>query len=211
MTILNIDDLNLIGSGSARNVYQHPTDDNKCIKVVDIEKLIHKRRNRPFPSKVRPLSTWNPTNSDIKLYKSLMFNVGVAAFKYIPQFFGVVETNKGKGLVVEFIHNEGVSETLGKYLEKNGFTKSLELKMHKLKDFLLEKNIHFSDFTPDNFAIRYNQNDFEVYVIDGFEHTEFVPITLIPYFSKKKIIRRYNRFISELRLKSRINTISAIG
>ncbi|MCV6598933.1 MAG: PhoP regulatory network YrbL family protein [Alphaproteobacteria bacterium] len=117
------------------------------------------------------------------------------AFKYIPMFYGTIETNKGLGSVFEFIQGENL-ET---YLNKHGFDSDIEKELNNIRDNFIKNKLHFSDCRAENFVIQNNKDRINIYAIDGFEHNELIPITKINFFSKQKVKRIFKRFINQVK------------
>ena len=195
--MITLDFKNIIGEGTARVVYEHPDDDQKCIKVVTQDKLQLKKRRRGLKALFFPLSSFDPTQTEITLVRKLERRIGENIFKYIPRFYGTVDTSAGKGSIFERVGKENL-ET---YLKTHCFDAKLEKKLISIRDFFIQKRIHFSDWRESNFVIQENadKSDYNIFAVDGFEYTELIPITRIPYFSKKKMTRRASRMIARLK------------
>ncbi len=197
ITILESD---YIGSGTTRDVYLLPDDKTKCVKIPSFERLTQKRKLRPLYGNFLSLSHWDSTQSDKKRFLDILNRCGFKAFKHLPKFFGEVSTNKGNGLVFEFIGNGKYSETLKAYLKHHPYDQTLERKLNELCGFFVDNDIHFSDWTDENIVLnRLSNGDYNLVVVDGFEFRELVPITRISYFSNKKMHRRFNRFNNKLK------------
>ena len=190
----------IIGEGTARVVYRHPDDDKKCIKVAMREKLQLKKKRRGFRGLFLSLSHFDPTQSEIALIQKLERRLGDITFEYLPRFYGTVETSVGKGSVFERVGKENLQT----YLKTNRFDARMESKLVAILDFFIEKGIHFSDWRASNFVVQENadQSDSKIFAVDGFEYTEFIPITRISYFSRKKMIRRSAKMITRLKSDS---------
>ena len=195
MITLNSQDI--IGEGTSRIVFNHPNDEKKCIKVSIRDKLILKKTRRGVRALFHPLSYFDPTKFEVQLFLKLERRLGKLAFIHIPRFYETIETNFGRGAVFEKVGDENL-ET---YLKVNSFDDRVEKKLIRLRDFFIQNRIHFSDWRPSNFVVKKGKSCERdaIFAVDGFEYTEFVPITRIPYFSKKKMLRRSLNMISRLR------------
>ncbi len=195
--IIQLKESDFIGEGTARVTYRHPDDHSKCIKLVVKSKLEQKKRRRGIFSTFRSTSCFAPTKAEHRIFKKLIFKTGFEAFQHIPMFYGSVNTDQGSGDVFDFIGEINLEE----HLKTKKFDPCLESKLLELRDFLLRLGIHFSDWRASNLVLKWNEEgtDYRIYAIDGFEHTELLPITRIPYFSRRKIRRRFDKFIKRLR------------
>jgi len=197
--MLNLSNKNTIGIGGKRVVYSHPEDENKCVKVVNRHKLKYKilrRKKHRLITYTRPLDKYDRSPEELRLFEKLTTNPNPSTFEYIPRFYGTVETNKGSGTIFEIIKGENLED----YLAENGSNDKIIEELVKIRDNFLKNGIHFSDCRAENFIIQdKGKKGIKIYAIDGFEHNEFIPITKIPFFSRKKVKRIFKRFIREIK------------
>ena len=174
----------LIGTGTNRACYQHPNDNNKCIKVTIS-------------------GDFSESNTEKKYYTFLKNND--ASFDFIAKYYGVIETNMGEGLIFELIsdNNDDVSKPLSVYFYKNDFPKEVDTlveKLKKLKEYLINEKIIVKDLSFAN--ILYQKSKNRLVVIDGIMNNEFIPVsTYINYFTTRKINRRWDLFMKKLKKK----------
>ena len=188
----------IIGEGTARVVYKHPEEAHKCIKVALREKLILKKKRRGLRALFSKPSRFDPTVPEAKIFRKIERKLGSEGFRYIPQFYGMVETNLGIGSVFDKIGDQNLEA----YIEAHRFDTRMEEKLTALRDFFIRHRIHFSDWRPSNFVVREkpNNSDYDIVAVDGFEYTEFISISRIAYFSRRKILRRSAKMIAKLRV-----------
>ena len=103
MDMIELQENQLVGKGLHREVYVHPDDSSLCVKVVVLRGEEETRREQAY-------------------YKLLQRRNIV--WDMLPQFYGVVETNKGEGAVFELIRDVdgSVSKTLEYYLQSAQLT-----------------------------------------------------------------------------------------
>jgi len=175
-----------IGKGRERICYRHPLDKGKCIKIV----------HHPSPR----------TASRIKREEKYHYRYlqNDPKCKFIPKFYGQIKTNLGHGQVFELItdHNGSISEKLIDCVQQEVAFIKLEEKVLDLFRGFLEMKALVSDFHPSNVVIRrLSEDEFELVVIDGFGNSDFIKIAdHVPYFRRKKLIRKFRRFMLMLKL-----------
>lgn len=82
-------------SGVFRDVFIHPADDSKCIKIG------HKRRARAIaPSFFRRVLDGN-TREILEYQRLISLNIDYE--QYFPRFYGAIETDLGPGICVELL------------------------------------------------------------------------------------------------------------
>ncbi len=183
MIILKDEDF--VGKGNERACYIHPEDKNKAIKIT------YENNNRKESKQ---------TKLEVNYYKELekrrMIN-----FKHLPKYFGEVKTDKGAGFVVELIRDfDGeVSKTFEYYLKKDGVLK-YKKELEEYKQYFLDNCIIFNyGMMPKNILLRKNsETDFDLVLIDGLgDVTYFTFPNKISYFARRKINRRWDKFIKK--------------
>lgn len=122
--MINIEDLELIGSGGYKKVFQHPTDEGKLIKIMRPERVgpdggfkKHRRWKRNSMQGV-----YRQFRREIIQYLQLCKNdYSKRAYEFPMETpYGLVSTNEGLGLVVErIISPSGQSESLGDLIKNN--------------------------------------------------------------------------------------------
>ena len=178
-------DENFIGKGNERTCYVHPEDCNKAIKIT------YENNNRKESKQ---------TKLEVKYYKELekrkMIN-----FKHLPKYFGEVETDKGRGFVVELVrdYNGEVSKTFEFYLKQNGVFK-YQKELETYKQYFLDNYIIFNyGMMPKNILLRKNsETDFDLVLIDGLgDVTYFTFLNKIKYLARRRINRRWDKFVKK--------------
>ena len=179
MLILNKE--NFIGKGNERECYIHPHDNNKAIKVSYNQKNGHTKQS----------------DTEVKYYKKLLKRQNIN-WKHLAKYYGEVETNKGKGFVVELIrdYDGEVSKSFKYYLEEYGLEKySKELETYR--KYFLDNCIIFNyGMMQGNILLRKNsETDFDLVLIDGLgDVSHFTLLNSIPYFARRRINRRWDKF-----------------
>ena len=125
-------------------------------------------------------------------------------FAHIPRYYGPVETSLGPGFVVELIRDfdGSVSKSLWWHFER-GYPLSEFLPfLDELRRYLIEQRIVFSvDMGRYNILFqKLSPRQARLVVIDGLgNHSAINWFDAIGYFARRKIRRRWGRFIDRLR------------
>ena len=183
MITLNPD--TLFGKGLHRECFIHPDDKNKCIKVVTNGNQQETEREQGY-------------------YRLLEKNK--ISWDMLPRFYGNIDTDMGSGAVFELIRdsNGQVSKTLEYYLADTTFVASHREQIHQalaeLKTYLLRYNIITMPIKSKNVLFRFNENNQgRLYIIDNIGNANLITIeSHWPFLGRKKIIRRWDRFIKTL-------------
>lgn len=181
-----------IGQGTNRACYQHPNDKDKCIKVTIS-------------------GNFSESNKE-KEYYSFLKKKNIS-WENIAQYYGILETNMGEGLVFELIRdtNGEVSKPLSYYFSSEKLTLSLDEPMKKLqflKQYLLNEKVIVKDLGVSNILYQKIDNNDKLVIIDGVLNNDFIPIaTYIGYFTKRKIQRRWRSFIKHFSKYAKKNKV----
>jgi len=172
-----------IGAGQERICYQHPDDDSKVVKIQigDSDKQ---------------------TRRELALYASLKRR-GMNDFEHIPGFHGSVQTNLGSGFVVDRIADfDGqISRSLWWHFERGYPVAEFLPYLEDLRRYLLDNRIVFSvDMGRYNILFqKLSSSRARLVVIDGLgNHTSINWLDNIDFLARRKIRRRWQRFIGRL-------------
>lgn len=121
-----------------RECYVHPLDRNLCVKVV--------KHKADLPELTREISVAKLLAPYLKDYT-------------VRYDGGLVETDKGPGLVCELVRNEDDGElalSLAQYQERFGAenAENIEPELRKVLESLIRDNLFFYDFNRSNFVVK---------------------------------------------------------
>ncbi len=172
-----------IGAGQERVCYQHPDDESKVVKIQKGDNDTQTRR-------------------ELALYASLARR-GMNDFEHIPRYHGKVQTNIGNGFVVDRIadYDGAVSRSLWWHFERGYPVTEFLPYLEELRRYLLDKRIVFSvDMGRYNILLqKLSPSRARLVVIDGLgNHTAINWLDNIGFFARRKIRRRWQRFIGRL-------------
>lgn len=176
---------NFVGKGNERACYIHPGDANKAVKIT------YEGNNRKKSKQ---------TNLEIKSYQELAER-GLSDWRSLPRYFGTVNTNKGEGIIVEVVrdYDGKISKTLEYYLDRDG-TAAYAKELNEYRDFFLRNKVIFNyGMMPNNILVRKNsENDRDLVLIDGLGDVAYFTFpNKIAYFARRKIKRRWNKFVGK--------------
>ena len=172
-----------IGVGRERACYVHPEDPRLAIKI--------------------PTGTVTAqTERDIKAYKRLK-NRGLVENHHLPKYHGLCETSIGPGIVVELIRNyDGeISRPLSWYLAQGVPVEEFDTFLEDLRQSFLQDLIIFNhDMHIGNLLFqKTSMGSARLVVIDGLGDTVALDwLDNIPFLVRRKINRRWKRFIRRL-------------
>ena len=179
---IQIDD-EAIGLGQERACYRHPQDEAKVIKVQRGEEDKQTRR-------------------ELRLYKWLQRRQ-LKEYNHIPRDYGQVQTNHGEGFVVDLVddYDGSVSQSLYQLFEQGYPLSEFYPYLEELKHYMLDNRIVFSvDMGRFNILFRkLSPRKARLVVIDGLgNHSAFNWLDNFEYFARRKINRRWDRFVTRL-------------
>jgi hypothetical protein len=172
-----------IGVGRERACYVHPEDPRLAIKI--------------------PTGTVTAqTERDIKAYKRLK-NRGLVENHHLPKYHGLCETSIGRGIVVELIRNyDGeIARPLSWYLAQGVPVEEFDTFLEDLRQSFLQDLIIFNhDMHIGNLLFqKTSMGSARLVVIDGLGDTVALDwLDNIPFLVRRKINRRWKRFIRRL-------------
>lgn len=172
-----------IGVGQERICYRHPQDVGKVVKIQKGDSNKQTRR-------------------ELALYKNLSRRK-MSNFEHIPRYYGMVQTNLGEGFVVDLISDfdGSVSKSLWWHFEQGYPVSEFMPYLDELRQYLLDNLVVFSvDMGRYNILFqKISPQLARLVVIDGLgNHTAINWLDNIAYFARRKIERRWRRFIGRL-------------
>ncbi len=176
----------LIGVGSERKCYIHPSDKRKCVKIT------YKFGRR---TKVR-------CEREIKY--SLKYSNLPDDLSSIPQYFGRVNTNLGEGHIFELVldYDGNISSKLSEFIKTNEPNKSLTDKISDLYRSFLQSRVLVSDLHPGNLLMqKSSMYNYQLVMIDGYGNSDFIKICdHSRFFLKRKLKRKFKRMLAQIGL-----------
>lgn len=190
---LNLTQELFVVSGGERDVYQHPMDSTKIIKVLSKDLAGNRNQN----------------DLDYKYFKFL--EKKEIQFTHLPKCYDYVDTNLGKGLVVDKIcdYNGNISISFLDVVMKELFFIDIQNKLvEDLRNYLFKNNILFIDIGLYNvLCCEYEEGKYRLVIIDGLGGRrlgiKFWLYLNSKIYTKYKIKKSWNRFLKEIDRKRR--------
>ena len=124
-------------------------------------------------------------------------------FNHIPRYYGKIDTNLGRGMVFDLVSDfDGrISQSLWDYFQQGIPLSEFDPYLEELKQYLLDNLVVFSaDMGRFNVLFqRLSESSARLVVIDGLgNHTAMNWLDVVPGLARRKINRRWQRFITRL-------------
>jgi hypothetical protein len=171
-----------VGKGKERACFTHPDDAQKAIKISFGDVSEQSRR-------------------EIKFYQKLQRRGG--SDPHIPTFYGLCESNRGQGIVVDMIRDQDgeISKPLNWYLAEGYPIEDFEPYLDELKQSFLHNLIIFNhDMTVGNLLFqKVSASAARLVAIDGLGDVVALDwLDVFPFLVRRKISRRWSRFIARV-------------
>lgn len=213
--------LNLkLSQGGTHDCWQHPADDNLCVKTARLDKFKSRTRGlydflyflRHLKFKTSLEDVIQDMSREIKIYKIIN--------KLLPgrvaKIYNLVETDKGPGLVCELVRDfDGIaSPDLYKYFKSWQDTQKLLTGLNWISKRIIMRDLFFLDFNRGNFAAKtLSDNKIIIILIDikslnrtgfqGFLHLE----RILSPLARIIMYRRLKRLYKSLNLEFKLNNL----
>ncbi|MCG7598282.1 YrbL family protein [Halomonas sp. McH1-25] len=182
--MLYLDDTLLIGQGSERACFRHPSDDGLCIKVT------HRHKSRR-----------SQNARDHAYYRKL--EKRDIAWTYLPRMHGWVTTNRGEGLVFDLVQDRDGKplDTLKHLLARRDVHYAdIAPELERFHRYLLDNLIFTSDMRDSNIACDMTRADSpRLYLIDGLGNHDFIKLaSVVPILGRSKVERQWAHFMKRM-------------
>ncbi len=172
-----------LGTGKERICYRHPLEPGRVIKLQRGD--VNKQSRR-----------------EINFYR-WMRRRGMTNFNHIPRYYGKIDTNLGRGMMFDLVSDfDGrVSRSLWDYFQQGVPLSEFYPYLEELKQYMLDNLVVFSvDMGRFNVLFqRVSESSARLVVIDGLgNHTAMNWLDIVPSLARRKINRRWQRFITRL-------------
>lgn len=185
--MLNIKPGHLVGKGLHREVYRHPEDSTKCLKIVIQD---NKRENSGDEETLRE-----------QAYYRTLIKRGIS-WGGLPRFHGNIDTNLGSAAIFDLVsdHDGNVANTLEYYLSHEKLTQQnlsgLIQAMKDLKATLISDSIVTMTIKPKNIVYqKTSPTEGRLLIIDNIGNSDFLPFANhIGLLARLKTKRKWQRF-----------------
>lgn len=180
----------IIGEGNSRMCYLHPDSPDKIIKI----------------EKVQNVDNYKPNNKIEDIYMQFLISSG-KDLSLLPKYYGIVDTNLGKGIIFEKIKNSDNSEIFSfkEAIIKQYFSQSISHDLLvKLIQYLRKNLILFVDISFDNILCRKNNDTYELIIIDGLGSRKlklnFWLNMKFKFLAKRKVLKQTKKMFEQYQI-----------
>ena len=204
--LLVIDESKLVATGKWRNVYLHPEDETKVLKVYRQDRTPAARRALYWYCKALPLSRFDANAKDIRQYRRVAHNAP-GMLEFICPLFGYAETTRGRALVAGHVRDDDgrTSATLRTYVVANGLA-IIAPALDGLFESLAAHHVTVEDPTADNILVRQGGGGPELVIVDGLGDP-----TVIPYKTVSRRLNRRKLMRKKVKLFAKLHALAANG
>ncbi|WP_342069899.1 YrbL family protein [Yoonia algicola] len=181
--VIKLSDSDHIASGGERDVYQHPSDPTKLLKVLrNIE-------NQRIRFTFRDISTWLFPDARLRLIRKEYDEYLRIRLRYpapqmrlpITHLYGLAPTNRGLACVAERVSGAqgGVGETMRTLIQEGRFTENELGLFNVFVKQIYTLGIRAGDLKPHNLVFGYRDAGYECVLVDGFGDVHALPVRSI--------------------------------
>jgi len=194
--VIDLTQARIVASGSERDVYEHPTDPNLLIKIVNRARANEPGRRAHWHKKFHREQAHRVFLTELIEYVSTTVQRNAPDGNVLlSRIAGLVNTSAGLGLAVEKIVDESghVAPTLQQVVKDSGFPAALRRQVRDFFVALTESHVIFNDVSARNIVVGRNADGVAgLYLVDGYG-----PKQLLPFYAwsksmnRRRIMRKY--------------------
>ncbi|WP_287914051.1 YrbL family protein [Comamonas sp.] len=199
--MLNVENLQLLGSGTIKNVYQHPQDADKIIKTIKPQLVAADggfAKHSAFKRAVYQ-GIYRQFRREILQYLQLCkthYSSGIFQFP-IETPYGLVATSEGLGLVVEKILGpDGRAWTLEDLSKGPGLESKHQKALDRFFDDCVQKHIVFGEVNDAGLLYTEQRSGYPEFVlVDGIGEKLMLPVRAMFSTISARYVRKTQRRI----------------
>lgn len=201
MDLLNVDELQLIGEGGYKVVYQHPTDNKKVIKLMRPQRIAEdgtfKKHGRFKKHSMQGM--YRQFRREIIQYLELCKNnYKIKDYQFpVETPYDFLPTSIGLGITVEkIISPSGGVESLANLVENNKFDSKHLIALEKFFQDCIDLHVVFGEVNANGILYTEKRNNRPEFVlVDGIGEKLVIPLRS---FFKKNNTRYINKVKKEI-------------
>ncbi|MNY85219.1 hypothetical protein D3C78_13980 [compost metagenome] len=203
--MLNVENLQRLGSGTVKNVYQHPQDASKIIKTIKPQLVAVDggfAKHGAFKRAVYQ-GVYRQFRREILQYLQLCkthYSTGVFQFP-IETPYGLIATSEGLGLVVEKVLGpDGRAWTLEDLAKGPGLQRKHHMALDRFFDDCVQKHIVFGEVNDAGLLYTEDRSGYPEFVlVDGIGEKLMVPVrAMFPAISARYVRKTQRRIQGQL-------------
>lgn len=192
--ILPLPPENLVASGVQRDVYLHPTEPTKLIKVLKPSRTMPRRNTfNGIMDRLLPSTRKRQIRKEYEEYLRIMLAENDAELHLpVAHMFGFVATDAGLGCLTERVMapDTSLGETLAHKIKSDTLTDDHVHRLNNTVARIFGHNIRASDMNAKNFV--FGQRDYgmglgpkECVLVDGFGDVHAIPVRSMAKWSNR--------------------------
>lgn len=203
MTKLDLDRLEPFAQGYNRYCYEHPSDPDRCLKVIRPENIQARYRRQSRLKQCLGAARLNDNHQELTAHRQPAIQALIHAgqdellWGHIPRFYGTRETSMGMANESELIRcaDGHVAPTLEALTREAGLTPELETAIEDFVNWLRNTGILTRNLLPHNLVVSDRSGRPDLFLVDGLG-APVIPQALarLPGWSSHYIERKINRF-----------------
>ena len=198
--MISLEEVKPFAEGGNRVCYIHPDNKNLCLKISKPEVVKKMRSNAPWYKKLRSEKSFDDNYREESAYKQRAIKENPQkVWKHLAKWYEFVETSKGLASCTELItNNDKVALNLEEYLFSKGRTSEIDKALKEFEIFLKETKLLTKNIIPHNLAVKENDSELTLKIIDGLGCMSFIPLpeisnTFADRYIKRRIELMYSR------------------
>ena len=198
--MINLDRVRPFAEGGNRVCYIHPNNKSMCLKISKPEVVKKMRSNAPWYKKLRSEKSFDDNYREESAYKQRAIKENPQKiWRHLAKWYEFVETSKGLASCTELItNNDKVALNLEEYLFSKGRTSEIDKALKEFEIFLKETKLLTKNIIPHNLAVKENDSELTLKIIDGLGCMSFIPLpeisnTFADRYIKRRIELMYSR------------------
>ena len=198
--MISLEEVKPFAEGGNRVCYIHPDNKNLCLKISKPEVVKKMRSNAPWYKKLRSEKSFDDNHREESAYQQRAIKENPQKiWRHLAKWYEFVETSKGLASCTELItNNDKVALNLEEYLFSKGRTSEIDKALKEFEIFLKETKLLTKNIIPHNLAVKENDSELTLKIIDGLGCMSFIPLpeisnTFADRYIKRRIELMYSR------------------
>ena len=198
--MISLEEVKPFAEGGNRVCYIHPDNKSLCLKISKPEVVKKMRSNAPWYKKLRSEKSFDDNYREESAYHQRAIKENPQKiWRHLAKWYEFVETSKGLASCTELItNNDKVALNLEEYLFSKGRTSEIDKALKEFEIFLKETKLLTKNIIPHNLAVKENDSELTLKIIDGLGCMSFIPLpeisnTFADRYIKRRIELMYSR------------------
>ena len=199
--MISLEEVKPFAEGGNRVCYIHPNNKSMCLKISKPEVVKKMRSNAPWYKKLRSERSFDDNYREESAYHQRAIKENPQkVWRHLAKWYEFVETSKGLASCTGLItNNDKVALNLEEYLFSKGRTSEIDKALKEFEIFLKETKLLTKNIIPHNLAVKENDSELTLKIIDGLGCMSFIPLPEISNtFADRYIERRIELMYSRI-------------